>query len=404
MNKKISNRSKNNLESVRLCCANYCNRSTVQGWIHAAVIRKVKQLDLLFSPRPADHDHVKLFEPPYNLVKYDALEVLKLFLYTRPLVFPFVAGGFPALRVLELNSVRLSDSDLVHQFLDRSPLLEDLSFAECFSSSIVDLYISCPNLKTLRIHNDQKMDDYGFHDEDSDDSDVEEDYDEFCKIRGLCKRLKICCPKLVFWEYVGQPAYEVICGNPDALKKAVIYPNAMAQKGRSFKSFGGSMCELFAGVSHVESLSLNHSFIRAIKAARDLNGNFLASLGNLKTLEISTTIDKYAMNVVIRILRCCANLESFHLIIEEEIIAWDKWELEQVLARHLNRVEFLEFNGGEWKLDMACFLLGHGSELEEMVFSWRDKVKYHKQSKKIMKKLVKLNKASSTVKLSNIFC
>ncbi|XP_076899059.1 F-box/LRR-repeat protein At2g29930-like [Bidens hawaiensis] len=208
---------------------------------------------------------------------YKKSTVLKLFLYKRPLVFPFVTGGFPALRVLELNSVRSLDRDLVHRFLDRCPLLEDLTLVGCFSFST-------------------KMDDdYSDSDSDSDDDDdeeEEEDYDEFYKIRGLCERLKISCPKLAFLEYVGQPAYEVICENLDALKKSMVYPDAMAQKGRSFKSFGDSICQLFAGISHVESLSLNHSFIRAINAARDLNGNFPASLGEETWIGSLPIVDK----------------------------------------------------------------------------------------------------------------
>ncbi|GJW26609.1 probable feruloyl esterase A isoform X1 [Tanacetum coccineum] len=47
----------------------------------------------------------------------------------------------------------------------------------------------------------------------------------------------------------------------------------------------------------------------------------------------------------------------------------------------------------------ARFLLEHGNALEEIVFSWHSKVKYHKKSLKMMKKLLKLHKASSTVKL-----
>ncbi|XP_076899058.1 F-box/FBD/LRR-repeat protein At3g52680-like [Bidens hawaiensis] len=303
------------LESFRLSCVNHYNLPTVERWIHSAVMRKVKRMDLSFCPRVND-EVIKL---PYSLVKCDSLEALKLFLYKRSLNLPTVAG-FIALRVLELKSVRLLDGDSVQQFLNSCPLLEELSLINCFSYSIVDLCISCPNLKTLRIHNQKMDDDDSDDDDDEEEEEEEEDYDEFCKIRGLCERLKISCPKLAFLEYVGQPAYEVICENLDTLKKSTICPDAMAQKGRSFKSFGDSICQLLAGVSHVESLSLNHYFIRAINAARDLNGNFPASLGNLKTLEISTTIDKYAMDVVIRILRFCANLESFYLIIVKACI------------------------------------------------------------------------------------
>nr|GFB58592.1 hypothetical protein [Tanacetum cinerariifolium] len=54
---------------------------------------------------------------------------------------------------------------------------------------------------------------------------------------------------------------------------------------------------------------------RAINAAHDPEGYFPTSLPNLKTLEISTTIDDYTMQAVMRILRCSPNLESLSLII-----------------------------------------------------------------------------------------
>ncbi|MFS7931183.1 putative FBD domain-containing protein [Helianthus anomalus] len=78
------------------------------------------------------------------------------------------------------------------------------------------------------------------------------------------------------------------------------------------------------------------------------------------------------------------------------------WELDEVLTRHLKRVEFLEFDGEQQKLDMARFLLEHGNELEEMVFSWCDKVNYHEKKTQTMKEVLKFYKAVSTVKLTTL--
>ncbi|KAJ0811769.1 hypothetical protein HanPSC8_Chr17g0754481 [Helianthus annuus] len=83
---------------------------------------------------------------------------------------------------------------------------------------------------------------------------------------GLCVGLQICCPKLVCLEYAGHMANAFSFENLDSLKKAVIYPDAMAHRGLTYESFGDSICQLFAGVSHVESLSLNLFFIQAITA------------------------------------------------------------------------------------------------------------------------------------------
>ncbi|KAJ0932113.1 putative F-box domain, FBD domain, leucine-rich repeat domain superfamily [Helianthus annuus] len=410
------------LDSFRLRCENHYDMSTVWRWIRDAIIRKVKLLDLSFSPRVDDDQVIRL--PPI-LVTCDSLEVLRLSLsFTSTLRLPTVTGfpalrvlqlnsvhlrlptitGFPALRVLQLNRVHLMDVDSVQPFLRSCPLLEDLSLIDCFSYSYEDplsysdededvdvdedVCISCLNLKTLRVHNRN----IGTYTERFGYGGSSEKY-------VLCVYLHVFCPKLVFLEYAGHSADELLIENLDSLKKAVIYPDGRAHKEITFESYGANTCQLFAGVSHVESLSLNLFFIQAISTARDPNGVFAKSLPNLKTLEISTTIDDYTMNVVIRILRCSPILESFHLIIQEEIFWPEVWKLDEVLTHHLKRVEFLEFNGEQQKLDMARFLLENGNELEEMVFSWRGEVNYHEKSMEIMKEMLKFDMASSTVKL-----
>ncbi|KAM0027573.1 putative leucine-rich repeat domain superfamily [Helianthus debilis subsp. tardiflorus] len=133
--------------------------STVWRWIRDAIMRKVKFLDLSFSPM-VDNEVIRL--PPI-LLTCDSLEVLRLYLFTSTLRLP-TATGFPVLRVLQLNSVQLMDGASVQPFLKNCPLLEDLSLIECFSYSYEDLVfsysvededvcISCLNLKTLRVHN-----------------------------------------------------------------------------------------------------------------------------------------------------------------------------------------------------------------------------------------------------------
>ncbi|MFS7928037.1 putative leucine-rich repeat domain superfamily [Helianthus anomalus] len=185
---------------------------------------------------------------PHSLVTRDTLEVLRLFLYKRPLSLPTVTG-FPALRILELNSVWLWEFDVVQQFLKSCPLLEKLSLIDCFSYSNVFFCISCLNLKTLRIRN-RNMDYTERFGGGSDDNE------------GLCVGLRICCPKLVCLEYAGHMANAFSFENLDSLKKAVIYPDAMAHTGLTFESSGDSICQLFSGVSHVESLSLNLFFFQ----------------------------------------------------------------------------------------------------------------------------------------------
>ncbi|GKF64096.1 F-box domain containing protein, partial [Tanacetum coccineum] len=78
----------------------------------------------------------------------------------------------------------------------------------------------------------------------------------------------------------------------------------------------------------------------------------------------------------------------------------DEVEPRGILIRHLKRVESLELNGEKYKLDIARLLLKHANALEELAFSWRDKVNYNEKSMEIMSDVSKFYKASPTVKLT----
>ncbi|KAL6526289.1 hypothetical protein OROMI_029929 [Orobanche minor] len=186
------------------------------------------------------------------------------------------------------------------------------------------------------------------------------------KNEGFVNSLHISCRKLVFFEYAGETSNYF--QNLDSLKKVVLHPEPMLEA----LYLSDLVTQLFLKVSRLESLSINHYFIQY--AFRDERTVYPASLPNLKTLELTTTIDDFTMNVLIRILKCSLNLEPLHLTIQEDFsMSWGYWELDGaetrgILTRHLKRVEFLEFNGEKQKLDIASFLLEHGNALEEMVF------------------------------------
>ncbi|GKA29297.1 F-box domain containing protein [Tanacetum coccineum] len=363
-----------NFDSLRLCCWNYYNMSTVRRWIQAATMRKVKSLDLIFCVKAtqddlARRDVYEVIVLPSCLFTCDSLESLRLFLYRRPFSLPLCIG-FPALRVLELNSVHCFDHDLLERFLEICPLLEELSLIDSLIGTLDAVYITSPKLKTLRVFNWNNL----LHGSE-----------------GLCGCVTVSCPELVSFEYVG-PRGHFIFEKVVSLKKAVILPEDMLQKEISCE-LGDTICEMLAEIAH------------CIDAARDLKSNFPALFPNMKTLELTTTIDAFTLNVLIRIIRCSPNLESLHLIIQKELIRPEYWELDEVetwriLTRHLKRVEFLEFNVENQKLDIACLLLEHGNVLREMVFSWCNKVEYDKNSAETMNVVSKFYKASSTVKLT----
>ncbi|PWA47640.1 F-box domain, FBD domain, Leucine-rich repeat domain, L domain-like protein [Artemisia annua] len=336
------------LVSFRLCCLNHYDVSTVTQWIQEAIMRNVKSLDLMFSPR-VKFGVISAVPTPFYLVTVDSLEVLRLCLYGHSLR---ASDGtrFRALRVLELNQVDCFDVDLVEQCLEKSPLLEELSLIDCLIKIVDPVCISSPKLKSLIIRNWKNV---------------------VYKCERFWCGLEISCPELLFFEYVGRKG-EFILKNVDSLKKTLIFPEDTLQQKVSPR-LGKAMCKLLAGISHVESLSLNLYFIRCIDAACDPDRNFPASFPNLKKLEEHLMTDYWVL---------------------------DEVETRRILTRHLKKVEFLEFNGEKLKLDIACFLLEQGNLLEEMVFRWD--YEYHEKAKKAVNKMSKLNKASSTVKLISV--
>ncbi|XP_023757468.1 F-box/LRR-repeat protein At3g58900 [Lactuca sativa] len=342
------------LDSFRLSCANYCNMSIVKQWIDAAVKRNVKVLDLMFCIGD-EYDEIEL---PNSLMTCDSLEVLRLYLFGRCLHLPYRCKGFSRLRVIELNDMMLFDGGLVTDLLKKCPLLEDLK------------------LKKLVFGEKMEMVDGDFH-----------------------SSIQISCPKLVFLEltsYLGK--FNFTSKGLNSLKKAVINLN-----GSLPELMRRNICELFAGISHVESLSLNpFTILKCIDAA---------SLPNLKTVELRITMDDFPMDDLIQTLQQYPRLEALHLIIQDVFSyqrrnSWqsahlklNEVEARRILTRHLRRVEFVEFNGENPSLLMARSLLMYGDALEEMVFSWGDKDKYPRKSMETLKKMSKYRKASSTVKL-----
>ncbi|XP_071686490.1 FBD-associated F-box protein At2g26860-like [Rutidosis leptorrhynchoides] len=271
------------LDTFRLSCINNnYNKSTVWRWIHAAVMRKVKFLDLTFCPISRSED----VELPHCMVMCESLVALRLYLFNHKLHFK----GFLALKVLELNSVDLSDGDLIGKFLESCPVLEDLSLYDCMIYDLEDFTITCPNLKTLRFAYGKT---YG-------------DNDLFSFSMGL----RFIAQNLCIWS------------------------------------------------------------MQCVGAARHPNIYFPTSLPNLKTLEITTSLDVVTMNAVVMILKASPVLKHFSLIIlntHEDDNGSESWELEEVLAHHLKRVEFVEFNGEtpicwaarvSWTVKMATRSIG----------------------------------------------
>ncbi|GJY21274.1 F-box domain containing protein [Tanacetum coccineum] len=289
VNSVLLNKTGLHLDSFRLNCAGYFDMTTVRRWIQGAVKRKVKRLDLMFFSNQVKCHSIPL---PDCLLTCESLEELRLFPYSYAMHLP-EPTGFRALRVLELTHIYSFDMDLVEKFLEKCPVLEELSLIDNVIVQVDPICISSPKLKTLIIlYWDNVI--YGHN--------------------GTWCGVKVCCPELVAFEYVGHRG-RLIFENVDRLKKAVILHNDVMQQEIS-SELGNTVCKMLDKISHVESLSLNLYFIQCIDAAHDPK---VAYFANLKTLEITTTIDFFTMNVLIWILGSSPNMESLHLIIQEPI-------------------------------------------------------------------------------------
>ncbi|KAL4562923.1 hypothetical protein LXL04_026954 [Taraxacum kok-saghyz] len=334
------------LDTFRLHCTNYYNMSTIKQWIHVAITRKVKLIDLMFCPK----DQLDYIEVP----DCNSLRVLRLFLLGHAIRVPKLQG-FSVLRVLELNSVQIFDGDLVTDLLKRCPLLKDLKLKNLVFSS----------------------------------------------------HIQISCPKLAFLEltgYIGH--FKYILKNLDKLKKAVINPNVSVSVSAYELMGHNNLRELFVGISRVKFLSINPLIIlKSIDAVSLPNLKTLelrTSIDNFPMDDVIKIVKHYphleALHLIIQDVVSYQRSNSFQFAYEK----LDEVETMRILTRHLKRIEFLEFSGQNPSLNLARLLLLYGDALEEMVFSWGDKEKYPRKSTETMKKMSKFCKASSIVKVATL--
>ncbi|CAI9285257.1 unnamed protein product [Lactuca saligna] len=89
------------LDIFRLRCSNYYGMSLIGRWIHIAVMKNIKELDLICTPK--EEEDVKMH---HCLATSGSLKVLRLNLDGCGLILPNFMG-FPALGVLDLTCVDL---------------------------------------------------------------------------------------------------------------------------------------------------------------------------------------------------------------------------------------------------------------------------------------------------------
>lgn len=219
----------------RLSCSDLYDAETVARWVIVATQRNVQELDLQFSPSNA-------FDLPYCLLTSKSLRVLKLNLFLHVLKLPR-SIGFSRLTSLDLMLVELPDEQLPRKLFLNCPFLESLSLVSCVLNKLKVLDISATNLKFLTIDNNCM----GLENSDAED--------------GLSKsKLKVSCPKLISFKYLGPLAQEYSLDNLSSLSYAFFYLIHGYEK-TPFEEVGYLLCKALQGLYHATVLKLCMYFL-----------------------------------------------------------------------------------------------------------------------------------------------
>ncbi|KAB2623512.1 F-box/LRR-repeat protein 13-like [Pyrus ussuriensis x Pyrus communis] len=127
------------------CDDDYFEPPPVDRWIHAAIERKVVELDLCVNHSEPDQN----FELPQNIFMCETLKILELQFHF--IARPPTSKCFPNLKFLNVD-IHHPDVDSVEKVLPYFPVLEDLvidGFLDDYDVESLDINISAPALKTL---------------------------------------------------------------------------------------------------------------------------------------------------------------------------------------------------------------------------------------------------------------
>nr|GEW46025.1 hypothetical protein [Tanacetum cinerariifolium] len=353
------------LDSFRLCCASYFEFSTVEKLIKAAVNRNVKSFDLKFYPKCWFADLVgnlkivSFLGLPDYLVSCKYLESLRLSVYQHAV----------SLKGCKRCEVILEDVDSLKKAVIHPEDMLQQKISPALGKTVCKWFGGISHVDSLSLNL------------------------YFVQKSVVCSQF-ITCYASGYGSFTntinnlrGYGEESSIYGTKENVKELWEHETEMT-------TCWPLRFVLFHATSRSQIIGFCQIYIiTCIDAANDPEGDFPASFPNLKTLELTTTIDAFTMKVLINILRCSPNLECLSLIIQKELLTSEHWELDEVeargvLTRYLKRVEFVELNGEEQKLGIACLLLEQGNELEEMVFSWCNELSYYEKSVETMNELL----------------
>ncbi|XP_022756896.1 FBD-associated F-box protein At3g49020-like isoform X2 [Durio zibethinus] len=366
------------IQSFRLFCLNNDDDHSLYRWVNILAQKHVRELYLIITS-----DSEKPFALPRCLLASDSLEVFELDLRLCVLKIPSYAG-FSGLKSLRLVNTQLLDQNLFQNFISSCHLLENLSLERCVFHDFKVLDISLRNLRKLVI--------------DGDGCDIP--FDE-----GLSKcELKIACPNLLYFDLSG-PFVQSLSWDkyPSFLQTAILFAFSYDRPELN-EEFANFVLKILGGVCHVEALKLRISILEYISPAAAKPGCFSTIFYNLKSLRVSTGMEKCYLQSIIYLLNCAPNLQLLSIHIDEEMCEYDyEWKIPDeaiaCLTCHLKMVKLIEVDSTDYELEIIGFFLKHGHVLEKMIIIWHSGVQRESQRAAIQE-VMKFPRSSSYVTIT----
>ncbi|XWS77337.1 hypothetical protein CRYUN_Cryun01aG0252400 [Craigia yunnanensis] len=141
--------------------------------------------------------------------------------------------------------------------------------------------------------------------------------------------------------------------NPFFLRTAIIFAFRCGDAVPN-EDFANFVLKILRGVCHVEVLKLRMSILEYISPAAAKPGCFSTMFYNLKSLRVSTGMEKIYLQSIIYLLKCATNLQLLSVYIDQEMCEYDnEWKIPDediaCLTCHLKMVKLVETDKAENK-------------------------------------------------------
>ncbi|KAI5332938.1 hypothetical protein L3X38_023067 [Prunus dulcis] len=335
----LSFRDSADIHKFRLHCSGVKDFSRIDGWIRTAIDRNAVEFDL----RVYSYSDFQIFELPQSLFMSKTLVVLKLNSDCLRYVPP-KSGCFPSLKFLHVTG-DYPDDESIEKLFYCCPVLEDLTIDGVVRHD-ADVYISAPELKTLRI----SLSGEDFSPQNS---------------------FSINAPKLEKLYVMENGLSNYIVKNPKSLVKAIV--NLYSHYSCLHRDFSKFSSALLAGISNVKYLSLSAHLLKACSVpAFDNLSELKLVLHNCDNWELLTELLKRSPNLEYLVLEhnevaCTIYSDDEEYFAEYFDHEWNTPETVPVcLSAHLKSITIRGFKGDSDEMEAAKYLLEKGKVLNKV--------------------------------------